>query len=90
MPTDFSYNACMEKSATQYTIRKIPRELDRRLKKLARQKELSLNSFIVECLTREADLAPLKKTYHDLDHLCGKWKDDPEFDAILQDQRKID
>lgn len=80
----------MHKSDTQYTVRQIPRELDRRLKKLARQRGMSLNSFIVECLTREADLAPDKPKYHHLDHLFGKWQEDPEFDAILQEQRKID
>lgn len=80
----------MQKNATQYTIRRIPRELDRRLKKLARERGVSLNSFIVECLARQADLAPDKQTYHDLDHLAGTWVHDDEMDAALEDQRRID
>lgn len=74
----------------QYTIRQIPRELDRRLRKLAKQQGKSLNAFLVECLAREADLAPEPVRYHDLDHLFGTWQEDPEFDAVLKEQRKID
>lgn len=84
------YNTCMSKSVTQYTVRRIPVELDRRLKSMARQKGLSLNSFIVECLAKEASLALERPTYHDLDHLFGKWREDAEFDAIVRGQRRID
>ena len=43
MPACFAYNACMERKTAQYTIRKVPAELDRRLRKLARQHGKSLN-----------------------------------------------
>jgi hypothetical protein len=80
----------MDKKTAQYTIRKVPAELDRRLRKLARQRGKSLNAFVVECLAREADTAPEQPRYHDLDHLIGTWQEDPQFDAILKQQRKID
>lgn len=80
----------MQKNAKQYTVRQIPRELDRRLRNLARQRGMSLNAFIVESLARQADLAPEQARYHDLDDLIGKWVHDDELEAALQDQRRID
>jgi hypothetical protein len=80
----------MNKDARQYTIRKIPVELDRRLRKLARQRGASLNSVIVECLARQVDLDAKKAVYDDLDDLIGKWKPDTKMEAALADQRKID
>ncbi len=94
VPASIAYNACMQKPAKrrtkQYTIRQVPAELDRRLRKLARQQGKSLNAFVVECLARQADLSPEPVRYHDLDHLIGKWVHDEEFEAALQDQRRID
>lgn len=55
----------MSKDAKQYTIRQIPEQLDRRLRKLARQRGISLNALVVECLAREADIAPEQPRYHD-------------------------
>lgn len=80
----------MKKNAVQYTVRQVPCELDRRLRKLAKQRGMSLNAFVVECLSREADLSPEQPRYHDLDHLIGKLVYDEELEAALQDQRKID
>jgi hypothetical protein len=31
-----------------------------------------------------------KILHHDLDHLAGTWKEDPEFDEALRLQRQID
>ena len=80
----------MNKDARQYTIRKIPAELDRRLRNLARQRGASLNSVIVECLARQVDLDGKEPIYDDLDDLIGKWKPDAKMKATLGDQRKID
>ena len=80
----------MNKDARQYTIRKIPAELDHRLRKLARQRGASLNSVIVECLARQVDLDAKAAVYDDLDGLIGKWKPDAKMEASLGDQRKID
>lgn len=80
----------MKRRAKRYTIRGVPADLDRRLRETAQEREMSLNALVLEYLMRAARLPGEDGRYHDLDHLIGKWQDDPAFDAVLQDQRKID
>jgi hypothetical protein len=75
------------KSPVQYTIRGIPREVDRELRRRARDRKVSLNQLLVEEL-RSAAGTPHK--YRSLDGIAGTWKDDPEFDRALEEQRQID
>jgi len=73
----------------QYTIRDVPVEVDRALRKEAKESGKSLNDTAVEALRRATGIdAPQR--YHDLDFLIGTWVEDPEFDQALADQRKID
>ncbi len=74
----------------QYTIRKIPRELDKALRKKARSEGRSLNEVAVEALARGAGLGQEIAKNHDLDFAIGSWVEDPEFDKIMQEQRQID
>ncbi len=73
----------------QYTIRGIPAEVDRALRRKARERKMSLNSLLVEELTQAAGL-PVKRKQRSLEGIAGRWKDDPEFDSAVKEQRKID
>jgi hypothetical protein len=73
--------------AVQYTIRGVPPEVDRALRRKAIQRKLSLNQVIVEEL-RTATLGVRKRAdFHDL---VGQWAPDPAFDEIIASQRQID
>jgi hypothetical protein len=72
----------------QYTIRGIPEEVDLALRRRSRERGISLNQLLVEELTEATGGEP--KTRRSLQPLLGKWQDDPEFDRILEEQRRID
>jgi hypothetical protein len=71
----------------QYTIRGVPPDVDRALRKKAAQLKLSLNQVVVDELTR-ATIGRSRKT--DFSDLLGRWTPDPAFDAVLGSQRQID
>jgi hypothetical protein len=77
------------RTAKQYTIRGIPREVDQALRRKARERRVSLNQLLVEELTH-ASGAAAERRYRSLDQFAGAWKEDPEFDRILEEQRQID
>ena len=71
----------------QYTIRGIPPEVDRALRKKAAKLKLSLNQLVVDELTRAAIGRPRKADFSDL---VGLWTPDPGFDEVIASQRQID
>lgn len=75
----------------QYTVRDVPQKVDDLLRRKAAEEQRSLNEVLKRALAKEAGLAeepgPL---YHDLDHLAGTWVEDPEFDAIIAEQDRVD
>lgn len=74
----------------QYTLRKVPRELDKALRRKAKAEGKSLNQVALEALSRGANLDEPKKKFHELDFAIGTWVEDPEFDKIIEEQRQID
>lgn len=81
----------------QITIRNIPDEIEKAVKKEARAKALSLNKAFISLLERATGIrtrGEKKKPilYHDLDHLCGVWakEDETSLHKNLELQRKID
>lgn len=80
----------------QITLRGIPDEIERMIKKEAQRKGLSLNKAFVALLESAAGLKVKenrKRTlYHELDHLSGIWaKEEAEsFERSLAFQREID
>jgi hypothetical protein len=74
----------------QYTLRNIPPYLDEALRSRAREEGKSLNEVALETLLAGMGLAgePIKR--RDLSDIAGTWVDDPEIDAALEDQRRID
>jgi hypothetical protein len=74
-------------SGIQYTVRGIPREVDRILRQKAAQRKESLNQVILD----ELALATIgHKQKADFSDLVGEWTPDPAFDEILAAQRRID
>jgi len=71
----------------QYTIRGVPREVDRALRTRAMQLKISLNQLVVDELTR-ATVGHAPKA--DFSDLVGQWTPDPAFDEVISSQRQID
>jgi hypothetical protein len=74
----------------QYTIRGVPEALDRVLRERARKTGKSLNEAALDALRRGAGVDTQPKVYTDLDHLIGKWEDDPQFERAIADQDVVD
>jgi hypothetical protein len=79
----------MPAESVQYTIRGIPPDVDRALRRKARQKGISLNRFLVEELTA-AGAGSQGRRYRSVASLGRRWKEDPEFERILAEQRTVD
>jgi plasmid stability protein len=79
------YNACM-----QYTIRNIPKPIDRALRAKARKERKSLNQAAIEALSSGLNVTNQPKKYRDLSDLAGTWIEDPEFDKAIEAQDQID
>jgi hypothetical protein len=77
----------MGKQAVQYTLRGIPREVDRALRQKAKQRKQSLNRVILDELTAAATG---RKARADFSDLVGQWVPDKDFDDIIAAQRQID
>ena len=71
------------------TVRGLENDLLEKMKQTAKQEGKSVNQFVVDTVKTRLGMSKEKKytrTYHDLDHLFGKWSED-EFEKI---QGKID
>jgi hypothetical protein len=79
--------ASLGHDVVQYTIRGVPPEVDRVLRKKAAQLKISLNQVVIEELTR-ATIGRTRKA--DFSDLVGQWTPDPAFDEIIAAQRQID
>jgi hypothetical protein len=76
--------------ATQYTIRNVPKVVDRALRRSADRQAKSLNEVAVEALARGAGVEREASEHHDVDFLFGSWVEDLAVDRALADQRAID
>jgi hypothetical protein len=74
-------------SEIQYTIRGVPPEVDRALRRKAAKRKLSLNQIILEELTAVTTGARKRADFHDI---TGQWVPDQAFDEVLASQRQID
>lgn len=83
------YHVGMKEQApdVQYTIRGVPPEVDRALRKKAARRKLSLNQMIIEELTAVTTGVRKRADFHDI---AGQWTPDPAFDEIIASQRQID
>jgi len=76
--------------AIQYTIRNVPKVVDRALRRRADRLAKSLNEVAVEALARGAGVEREAAEHHDVDFLFGSWVEDRAVDEALADQRRID
>jgi hypothetical protein len=74
----------------QYTVRNIPPELDKTLRRKAKREGKSLNQIALEALSDGAGIGRSPGKNHHLDFAIGTWVEDPEFDKIIEEQRRID
>lgn len=74
----------------QYTIRGIPPAVDSALRERARQTGKSLNEAALEALAEGAGVTGSPRKRRDLSDIAGTWVEDPEFDAAIADQDRID
>jgi hypothetical protein len=77
------------------TLRNLPEEVARAVRRKAKQEGLSLNRAVARLLQEAVGgtrSGSEPATYHDLDALAGAWSDEEAdaFDAALRDERRID
>lgn len=77
------------KPPVQYTIRGIPRDVDRELRRKSRERGISLNQLLLEELGKATGIST-QRVYRSVKSVAGKWRDDPAFDRALEDQRQVD
>jgi hypothetical protein len=81
----------MKRNGTrQYTVRSVPADIDRALRRQARARHASLNEVLLDALRRAAGIVAEPRRNHGLDKFIGSMKPDPELDKALEDQRRID
>jgi hypothetical protein len=71
----------------QYTIRGVPREVDRILRTKATRRGQSLNQVIVDELIAVTVGSQRRPDFSDF---VGRWTHDPAFDEIVAAQRHVD
>ena len=76
--------------STQYTLRAVPKPIDRALRRRARQEAKSLNTVAVEALARGLELEGKPIEHTDLDALIGSWREDKAFDRAVADFERVD
>ena len=74
----------------QYTIRNLPPELDKTLRQQSKKTGKSLNTVVLETLTKGVGIVGKPVIYRDLSFMAESWVDDPEFDKAMEDFERID
>jgi len=75
----------------QYTIRNVPGKVDEALRRKAAELGISLNEVLLLALRKDVGLSGGEAAiHHDLDDFIGSWQEDPEFDAIIAEQDRVD
>jgi hypothetical protein len=80
---------------SQITIRDLPPEVEKTIRKESKRKGVSLNKVVVSLLERTIGVQKKgaeRKIYRDLDRLSGTWskKEAEKFENNLRSQRQID
>ena len=63
--------------SARYTLRKVPANLDRALRRKAQREGKSLNAIALEALSVGLGLSGKTVQYGDLDFIFGSWIEDP-------------
>ena len=74
----------------QYTVRRIPRALDKALRERAKREGKSLNEITVEVIADGLGLGASDIVRRDLSDIAGTWKKDAAAEAALAAQDQVD
>ena len=74
----------------QYTLRNVPKHVDRLLRQWAKREHKSLNDVLLAALSLAVGLAGEPPPQRDLTDVAGSWASDPDLERGLQEQRRID
>ena len=74
----------------QYTLRGVPKDVDEALRRRAKEEGISLNKAAIQAIQETLRKSEEKVLHHDLDHLAGKWVEDPAVEEALGHMRVID
>lgn len=74
----------------QYTLRNVPRAVDRALRERARRERKSLNEVALAALQSALGVDADERPRRDLSDIAGSWIKDKAVDAALAAQREID
>jgi hypothetical protein len=80
----------MATERTQYTIRGVPPDVDRALRRVAKERNVSLNHLLMQELARIAERAGESPRRHDLDFAIGTMTDGQLVDKALRDFSSVD
>jgi hypothetical protein len=93
----FSYYACIRKMyggiyMSQITLRQLPDNLERQIRRLADENNTSINKTIIRLLHRALGLTPGEDKKRDLSEIAGSWSagEVREFEENLRIFEKID
>lgn len=79
-----------EITGRQYTIRKVPADIDDALRKRAIKERKSLNAVMLDALRMGSGASEENARFHDLDALAGTWIADRDFDKAIEVFESID
>lgn len=74
----------------QYTLRNIPRRLDKALRAKAKAEGKSINTIAVEALEAAMGVNGQPVVRRDLSGIVGTWVEDPAFDAVIREHDQVD
>ncbi|HEX7480719.1 MAG TPA: hypothetical protein VF331_23160 [Polyangiales bacterium] len=74
----------------QYTLRGVPRALDRALRQRAKREKKSLNTVALQVLAEAVGIDSPQRKRRTLADLAGSWAEDRAFDESVADQRRVD
>jgi hypothetical protein len=74
----------------QYTLRRIPKQIDAALRRRAKRERKTLNQAAVDALAEGLGLVREPERRRSVRDLVGARSKDPELESALEDQRRID
>jgi hypothetical protein len=74
----------------QYTLRNVPRTVDKALRAKAKAERKSLNQAALDALKAGLGVTDAPKKKRDLSDIAGTWVDDPLFEQIRREHDQID
>jgi len=74
----------------QYTLRNLPKPLDRAIRERALRENKSINEVAIDALLRAFGMLGDMPAQRDLSDVAGTWQSDQDLDRVLLEQRRVD